>query len=203
MLENWNSHADYQQFIISNLSYFYKSMPKKIIELELSISKLYCLDLDILREILKPYYSNIGRPATLQPEIFRSFSLMLFQKETSITNWVKKLHASKLLETCIGCTENNVPSFGAHYDFISRLWLSDLSIDRNKLKNTYSYKKKPPKTKEPGKNKKLPNKKSGVVKRVSDFFEAGRSFSLRAERLLQKIFLLVAGDGTCVHCKSS
>jgi len=85
MLKNWSSHADYQQFIISNLSCFYKSFPKKIIELEPSVSKLYCLDLDILREILKPYYSNIGRPATLQPEIFRSFSLMLFQKETSIT----------------------------------------------------------------------------------------------------------------------
>jgi len=135
MLKNWSSHADYQQFIISNLSCSYKSFPKKIIELEPSISKLYCLDLDILREILKPYYSNIGRPATLQPEIFRSFSLMLFQKETSITNWVKKLHADELLATCIGCTKNNVPSLGAHYDFISRLWLSNLSTDREKLKN--------------------------------------------------------------------
>ncbi|MBU3112617.1 hypothetical protein [Clostridium lacusfryxellense] len=84
-------------------------------------SKLYCLDLDILREILKSYYSNIGRHATLQPEIFRSFPLMLFQKEASITNWVKKLHASELLATCIGCNINNVPSLGAHYDFISRL----------------------------------------------------------------------------------
>jgi hypothetical protein len=101
MLKNWSSHADYQQFIISNLSCLYKDFPKKVIQLESSISKLYCLDLDILREILKPYYSNIGRPATLQPEIFRSFSLMLFQKETSITNWVKKLHASD--GTCVHC----------------------------------------------------------------------------------------------------
>ncbi|WP_443662177.1 hypothetical protein [Clostridium sp.] len=153
MLKNWSSHADYQQFIVSNLSYFYKFIPKKIIELEPSISKLYCLDLDILREILKPYYSNIGRPATLQPEIFRSFSLMLFQKETSITNWVKKLHASELLATCIGCSINNVPSLGAHYDFISRLWLSNLSTDRVNLKKIYSYKKKPSKTKAPGKKK--------------------------------------------------
>ncbi|MGN9162827.1 hypothetical protein [Clostridium sulfidigenes] len=192
MLKNWSSHADYQQFIISNLSCFYKTFPKKVIQLGPSISKLYCLDLDILREILKPYYSNTGRPATLQPEIFRSFSLMLFQKETSITNWVKKLHTSELLATCIGCTKNNVPSLSTHYDFISRLWLSSLSIDRVKLKNTYSYKKKSSKIKAPGKNKKLPNKRTGVVKRISDFFEAGRSFSLRAERLLQKIFSLVA-----------
>ncbi len=60
MLKNWTSHAEYQQFIISNLSSFYKTFPKRIIELEPSISKLYCLDLDILREILKPYYSKYG-----------------------------------------------------------------------------------------------------------------------------------------------
>jgi len=130
MHKSWSSHADYQQFIISNLSCFYKAFPKKVIGLEPSISKLYCFDLDILIEILKPYNSNTGRPATLQPKMFRSFSLMLFQKETSITNWVKKLHTSELLATYIGCTKNNVPSLGAHYDFISRLWLSNLSIDR-------------------------------------------------------------------------
>ena len=135
MLKNWTSHAEYQQFIISNLSCVYKTFPKRIVELEPSISKLYCLDLDILGEILKPYYSNTGRPATLQPEIFRSFSLMLFQKETSITKWVNKLSADDLLATCIGCTSDKTPSLGAHYDFISRLWLSDLSSDRIKLKN--------------------------------------------------------------------
>ncbi|MCB2354699.1 hypothetical protein [Clostridium estertheticum] len=121
MLKNRSSHTDYQQFIISTLSCLYKIISKKIIELETSKSKLYCLDLEILRDILKPYYSNTGRPATLQPEIFRSFTLMLFQKETSITNWFKKIHTCELLATCIGCTENNVPSLGAHSDFISRL----------------------------------------------------------------------------------
>lgn len=221
MLKNWRAHTEYQQFLISNLSSFYKTFPKKVVKFESSISKLYCLDLDILGEILKPYYSNTGRPATFQPEIFRSFSLMLFQKETSITKWVKALHADDLLATFIGCVKDNVPSLGAHYDFISRLWMADLSSDRLNLKKTYSYKKKPSKTKSPGRNKKLPNKRTGVVKKITDFFEAGRSFPLRAERLLQKIFSLVAvepsfnlnliekdnltlaGDGTCVHCKSS
>ncbi|MGL5085157.1 MAG: hypothetical protein ACRC68_05485 [Clostridium sp.] len=221
MLKNWTTHNDYQQFIISNISSFYKVSPKRIIELESSISKLYCLDLDILGEILKPYYSNTGRPATLQPEIFRSFSLMLFQRETSITKWINKLNSDDLLATCIGCTSDRIPSIGAHYDFISRLWLSDLSTDRKNLNTLKSYKKKPSKGKSPGTNKKLPNKKSGVVKRICNFFESGRSFSKRAEKLLQKIFSLVAvepsfklnlieannltlaGDGTSVHCHSS
>jgi hypothetical protein len=146
---------------------------------------------------------------------------MLFKKETSITQWVAELRSNELLATCIGCSKDKTPSIGAHYDFISRLWLSDLSSDRVKLKKTYSYKKKPSKTKSPGKNKKLPNKKTGIVKKISDFFGDGRSFSGRAEKLLQKIFSLVAvepsfnlnliknynltlaGDGTCIHCKSS
>ena len=58
MLKNWTSYAEYQQFIISNLSCAYKTNPKRISKLAPSISKLYCLDLDILREILKTYYSN-------------------------------------------------------------------------------------------------------------------------------------------------
>ena len=78
ILKNWTSHAEYQQFIISNLSSFYKTFLKRIVELEPSKSKLYYLDLDILGEILKSHYSNTGRPATFQPEIFRLFSLMLF-----------------------------------------------------------------------------------------------------------------------------
>lgn len=221
MLKNWTSHAEYQQFIISNLSKLNKTFSKKILEFESSISKLYCLDLDILGEILKPYYSNTGRPATLQPEIFRSLSLMLFQKETSITNWVKKLHYDELLATFIGCTIDKAPSLGSHYDFISRLWMSDLESDRKRLKVVRPYKKKPSNVKVPGRNKKLPNKKSGSVKSICDFFENNRSFSLRAEKLLQRIFSLVAvepsfnlnlikqkdltlaGYGTCVHCNSS
>lgn len=221
MLKNWTSHAEYQQFLISTLSSLYKTFPKRIEELENSISKLYCLDLDILFEILKPYYSNTGRPATLQPQIFRSFSLMLFLKETSITNWVNKLHNDDLLAICIGCTDGKAPSLGAHYDFISRLWATNLSSDRINQKKLQHYKKKPSKIKSPGKNNKLPNKHVGIVKRIADFYSKDRSFSRRVEKLLQTIFtmvavnpsfelnlikkknLTIAGDGTCVHCHSS
>jgi hypothetical protein len=84
MLKNWTSHAEYQQFIISTLSSVYKTFPKRIIDIEPSIYKLYCLDLNILGEILKPHYSKTGRPATLQPEIFRHFSLMFFFKKQAL-----------------------------------------------------------------------------------------------------------------------
>lgn len=221
MLKNWTSHADYQQFLISNLSLLFKTEQKRILKFQSLISKIYCLNLDTLRDILLPYYSNTGRPASLQPEIFRSFSLMLFLKETSITNWVDSLHSDDLLATIIGCSKDNIPSIGAHYDFISRLWFSNLATDRAKLKNTYPFKKKPSASKSPGKNKKLPNKHLGIVRKIADFFRNGKSFSKRHERLLQKIFTLVAvepsaslnlinkdnltiaGDGTSVHCHSS
>lgn len=221
MLKNWRSHAEYQQFVISNLTTIYKTTPNRVKEYENSISKLYCLNLDILCEILKPYYSNTGRPATFQPEIFRSFSLMLFLRETSITKWVNKLKNNDLLSICIGCASDKTPSLGAHYDFISRLWLSDINSHRKRLKTPVPYKKKPSKIKSPGKNNKLPNKRSGIVKQIADYLSKGRSFSIRSDKLLQKIFSLVAvepsfnlnlinqdnltlaGDGTCVHCHSS
>ncbi|MGL5821074.1 MAG: hypothetical protein ACRCYE_05510 [Sarcina sp.] len=221
MLKIWRSHAEYQQFIVSNLTKIYQTTPNRIKEIESSISKLYCLDLDILCEILKPYYSDTGRPATFQPEIFRSFALMLFEKQTSITNWVNKLRCNDLYATAIGCASGNTPSIGAHYDFISRLWLYDIKTYRKKLKLLRPYKKKPTKIKSPGKNKKLPNKRSGIVNRVANFLATGRTFSNRAEKLFQRIFSLVAvepsfdlnliqqenltlaGDGTCVHCHSS
>lgn len=34
MLKNWSTHADYEQFIISNLSCLYKTFPKKNILLD-------------------------------------------------------------------------------------------------------------------------------------------------------------------------
>ncbi|MBU3134524.1 hypothetical protein KPL40_19100 [Clostridium gasigenes] len=221
MLKNWTSHAEYQHFIILNLSSSYPINSKRITELEPSISNLYCLNLDILREILKYYYSNTGRPTTFQHEIFRSFALMLFQREASITKWVNSLRADELLANCIGCTKDKTPSLGAHYDFISRLWLSDLLSERIKLKSLQPYNKKPSKTKAPGKNNKLTNNRSGIVKKVADFFYKGRSFNNLSEYLLQNIFakvsidpsfnlnligkdnLTVDGDGTCVHCHSS
>ncbi|RMC93357.1 hypothetical protein D9O40_17915 [Clostridium autoethanogenum] len=132
-----------------------------------------------------------------------------------LKNWSS--HADELLAVCTSCTNDKILSIGVHYDFISRLGLSDLSSDRNKLKFVRSYKKKPSKIKTPGKNNKFPNKKLGSVKRICNFFENNHSFSLRAKKLLQKIFslvavkpsfnlnliqqknLTVAGDGTCVH----
>ena len=70
-------------------------------------------------------------------------------------------------------------------------------LNRSKLKKTYSYKKKPSKTKSPGKNKKLPNKRPDIVRKVANFVYNGHSFARRSEKLLQKIFTLVAVKASC------
>lgn len=62
------------------------------------------------------------------------------------------------------------PALGAHYDFISKLWLYDLSSYRIKLKRLHQFKKKPSKTKSPVKNKKLPINPPAIVRKITNFF---------------------------------
>jgi hypothetical protein len=222
MLKNWTSHADYQHFISNAVTSFNESQLKKLSYYSDSIAKLTALNLDPLFDFLAPYYSSIGRPATNQPEIFRSIILMLDQHFTSLTKWVDLLKSDDLLALLIGCSPDSLPPLGSYYDFINRLWLRDSNLDKAEIKQLFKFpKNSKPKKKGPGKNKKLPNKHPNIVRKTVDFFMSGRSFSLRYEKLLQELFALiavvpsldlgliptknltVAGDGTCVHTHSS
>ena len=56
MLGIWRSHAEYQLFLINNVLPFYISN-KIIVEFySKALSKLYILDLDILKVLLKPRF---------------------------------------------------------------------------------------------------------------------------------------------------
>lgn len=90
--------------------------------------------------------------------------------ETSLTNWVNTLISDDLLVMLIGCSPNSLPPLGSYYDLINRLWLRDTSEDRLDQKLHKYPKASKPKTKAPGKNKKLPNKHPNVVKKLTDFF---------------------------------
>lgn len=85
-----------------------------------------------------------------------------------------------------------MPPLGSYYNFINRLWLCNPALDREDRKRKIQFNKKPLKTKAPGKNKKLPNRRPGITKITADFFRSGRSFDNRVERLLQEIFALIA-----------
>ena len=217
MIKLWRSHFDYQQFLIQNLKRNFEYFQPKILQLSKTISKLYIFNLDPLKDIISHLFSSQGRPAINQPEIMRSFVLMNAMKFHSITQWVHELYANPLYCYIIGVEPNNIPSIGAHYDFIKRLWMADSDYDEVKILNPQ---RKPKKKYKHGEKK--PPKKSGSVKRIVDQIVKGRSFSRRPERIFQRIFakisvepsayygllgntnkLSVSGDGTCIETGAS
>ena len=191
MLKFWTSHKEYIDFLSNAASTLDASLRKKLNFHSNSIKKLTSLNLDPLRSVLEPYYSKTGRPALNQPEIFRSIILMLDMGETSLTKWVDTLLFDDLLAMLIGCSPNSLPPLGSYYDLIDRLWLRNTSNDRLAQKKFYKYpKSSKPKSKAPGKNKKLPNKHPNVVKKVADFFLANKSFSCRYVSVKNKAYFI-------------
>jgi len=221
MLKKWTTHAEYGSFVTHAIRALNVSSLKRLTLFDDSLRKLALLNLDGLGEKLRYCYSTTNRPAELQPEIFRSFILMADQGETSVTNWVKTLAADDMLCFLIGCTPEHLPSLGAYYDFISRPWLLKPSIEKENRGKLFRYGRKKTHAAKPGRNKKLPNRRAGIVGRIANLFRKGRSFPNRPEKLMQEIFALLAvnlsvnaglipeneltvsGDGTCIHCHSS
>jgi len=211
MLGKWTSHADYQQFVRQNLQRISQTDPQRVLEYQDVISKLYILNLDKLKKVIAPLYSDIGRPANFQPEIFRSFVAMMELEET-LDNWIAKLRYNEVLRTAIGVTEEDIPCATSHYDFINRI------IDMDEKPKIRLKKRKP--TEKLGKNNKMPNRHQGIVQRLVDKILCGRRFKKRPERHLQQIFtdvcvassrelgiipdsVDVSGDGTCVETGAS
>jgi hypothetical protein len=76
LLGTWTSHADYQQFVINELSAVAKLNPYAILEYRNPIAKVFILNLDPLKKLVSPLYSAAGRPSKNQSEIFCSLILM-------------------------------------------------------------------------------------------------------------------------------
>lgn len=208
MLGNWLSHKEYQKFVVSELSDLARLNPYALLEYEKEISKLFMLNLDLLKSVIAPLYSVIGRPSNLQPNIFRSFILMSSLGFTP-DKWLKKLENNYVLRVIIG---GIIPSLGSHYDFMNRLY----QLDEKPL---HKQKKRKP-SKKIGKNKKLPNKRTGIVGRLVAAIFKGKKFNCNAEFVLHKIFadvcvkssvdlglipknVSVSGDGTCIETGAS
>jgi hypothetical protein len=207
MLGKWISHKEYQGYVRKKLLSISQNDACRVLEYEDVISKLYILKTDKLLKVMLPLYSPIGRPAELQPEIFRSFVAMS-ELGFTLDNWLVKLKNNEVLRTAVGVSEETIPSASSHYDFINRI------IDMDEKPKIRLKKRKP--SKKLGKNVKLPNKQPGIVQRLVDKILCGRRFNLRPERQLQKIFadvcvassrelgiipdeIDVSGDGTCIE----
>jgi hypothetical protein len=216
MLGIWRSHAEYQLFLINNLLQFYINNKITVEFYSKALTKLYILDLDILKALLKPRFSTTGKPSNQQPEIFRSFILMSELHYNSITNWIAFLKANPVLCFAVGVNPSNVPGVGSHYDFINRLWLENSDVEQERQNSLHPFKSKP--RKKFGNNQKQPPRHPGIIKKFVDLALQGKSFESRPERLLQQIFakvavepsahagllgdttkLTISGDGTCIN----
>ncbi len=216
MLGYWRSNKDYQTFVLTELKSLALHFPDSLLEYKDCISKMIILNLDPLKEIISPLYSSIGRPAEMQPEIFRSFILMN-QLQVPLDKWTEKINTNFVLRTIAGFTKENLVSTSSYYDFIDRV--IDLD-ERTQLKSVSVKPKQKLK-----KGEKLPPKNPGVVAKlvnslISDTDKFQKRLSNRPERFLQKIFahvcvsssislglvpnsVTISGDGTCVETGAS
>lgn len=210
MLGYFITHDEYRDFVVKILTTFSSIYPEPLFEYEKIISKLLILNIDLLKEIIRPYYSNTGRPSNFQAQIFRSFIIMI-HLNISLDEWIKKVEFNYTLRTIAGF-DDKLPAIASYYDFIDRLIKID---DKSRMKNK---KRKPSKKLKQG--EKLPHKKSGTVQKLVDRIIKGRTLSNRPEKLLQEIFanvcvqsslnmglledrITISGDGTCMRTNAS
>lgn len=210
MLGPWLTHDEYRKNLVENLTIFSSIQPDSIFEYETVISKLYLLNLDSLKTIIKPLYSTTGRPSRHQAEIFRAFIIMNDLKLT-LDEWLKKIKHNYLLRIVAGF-DDALPSIASYYDFMNRLMTFN---DKSRLK----HKKRKPKVKLK-QGEKLPHKKGGTVQKLVNQIIKGRQLNKRPEKILQEIFasvcvkasidlglidasLTISGDGTCIRTNAS
>jgi len=185
MLRDWQSHEEYQKNLLLNLVLFYQTDRERVVELSESISKLYLLNLDKLHPIIKPLYSNTGRPAKNQAGIIRSFILMLDQGEHDIPKWAAKVASDRLLCAICGFTFGDAPDFSSYYDLTKRLWQASHKAHIERKKKLRSFYSKPRKKLKQGKKYVLP-KHNGVVKKFASLAILDKLPQYRPEIVLQK-----------------
>ena len=123
MLKHWQTHAEYQQLISEAVASLNLSQLKKLYSMSDSWHKFTSMNLNPVRDFLTPFYSNTGRPALTQPQIMRSFLLMLAGDD--------------LLAILIGCLPDSQPPPSSYFDFINRLWLRNPGFEKSGRKDLF------------------------------------------------------------------
>jgi len=81
------------------------------------ITKLYILDLDPMKAVIANRYSNTGRKAVSQPEIFRILVMMTHLKIPP-NKWIDKLKNNYELCTACGLSKSQIPSIASLYNVL-------------------------------------------------------------------------------------
>ena len=122
---NCGSHADYQNFVVTNLRKYYPN-PNTLTRSTWDIIEWFWnLDLSFTDTFMADKYSKFG-PAPLTPSCMqRSYLLSIDFKVTSLTEWAVRLKMNPLYAILSGFEVGNTPGVGTFYDFLNRLWDSD------------------------------------------------------------------------------
>jgi len=191
MLRVWTLHSKYQEKLGLKMLLHHEIQRSRLVALDKSISKLYLLNLDSLLPVIKPLYSDLGRPAKNQQGIIRSLVLMLDQQVYSITKWAEKVASDPLLLDICGF-EDNAPSAASYYDFLVRLWLADYRLHIKRKLKVKRFTSKPRKKLKAG--QKQPPKRSGTVKKLVAKAIKGKLKNFCPEIILQKFIARCVTD---------
>ena len=122
---NYGSHADYQNFVVTNLRKYYPDPDALARSTWDIIERFWNLDLSFTDTFMADKYSKFG-PAPRTPSCMqRSYLLSIDFKVTSITDWTAQLKINPLYAILSGFEVGNTPGVGTFYDFFNRLWDSD------------------------------------------------------------------------------
>lgn len=122
---NCGSHADYQNFVVTNLRKYYPDPSALARSTWDIIERFWNLDLSFTDTFMADKYSKFGPAPRTPSSIQRSYLLSIDFKVTSITEWTAQLKINPLYAILSGFEPGNTPGVGTFYDFINRLWNSD------------------------------------------------------------------------------
>ncbi|AKA72222.1 hypothetical protein [Clostridium scatologenes] len=151
MLTVYYSHKNYQYFLETFLEKFYIQTNQHVtlFTYESLITKLCSTDLTGIVPLIQSSYSksNQGDPPKDAVALLRSLIVMIYTKETSISEWIKTLRSNPLLSilsgfipVCYstykaeGICADPVPGVGTFYDFMDKLIRKNKSIYKSKLR---------------------------------------------------------------------
>ena len=128
--DSWQTHSEYRINFLNCKARFSSFERSELIHKYDSIrSKMLALNLDDVGIYAQNHYSDTGRPAKNQAQIFRSFVLFAFlfcktQASLSLTLWVNVvLPSNPVFIALIGCcSAGDLPPLGSYFDFMNRFW---------------------------------------------------------------------------------
>ena len=188
MLKHLSSHDHFISFITDHVS---SLSPADIQRLrsdsfDSTLYKVQKINFDSIHGLLQPLYSNTGRPAKDQIEIFRSLLLMNHFGFTSIDKWVKAVASDHLYAILAGFDPSHLAPLGSYYAFMHRVW------GTKKIEKIFpeGHHKKDPKNKKPASGQKWDNVPDGITAQLLDKYTnlEGTPDPDRPELILQELF---------------